>query len=212
MEAKFWHERWKKNEIGFHEPKPNPLLVRYFDRLDLKKRSRIFVPLCGKTLDIGWLLSKGFRVVGAELSSIAIDQLFAQLRIDPRIRKVGNLIHYAAPKIDIFVGDIFKLTPQRLGRVDAVYDRAALVALPPKIRDRYTAHLARISKNARQLLITFEYDQSLRPGPPFSVNNSELVDYYARNFDLTLLASAPLPGGLRANIPATENLWLLKRT
>src|SRR3954462_4784994 len=122
MEANFWHERWEKNEIGFHEPKPNPLLVKYWDRLELKKGARVFVPLCGKTLDIGWLLSKGFRVAGAELSQIAIDQLFAQLKLKPTIRKVGASLHYAAPKIDIFVGDIFQLTPQKLGRVDAIYD------------------------------------------------------------------------------------------
>ena len=208
MEAKFWHQRWEKNEIGFHEPKPNPLLVKHSHCLELKKHSRVFVPLCGKTLDIGWLLSKGVRVAGAELSKIAIDQLFTQLRLKPAIRKIGASLHYTAANIDIFVGDIFRLTPQRLGRIDAIYDRAALVALPPQLRKRYTAHITRLTKNAPQLLVTFEYDQSLRPGPPFSINNPELVRHYAKKYDLALLASSPLRGGLRT-VPATENLWLL---
>jgi thiopurine S-methyltransferase len=213
IDAKFWHERWEKKEIGFHEPKPNPLLVKFLRRLSLRKNARVFVPLCGKTLDIGWLLSKGCRVAGAELSPIAIDELFAQLRLKPIITKskTTELVRYSAPKIDIFCGDIFKLTRRTLGPVNAIYDRAALVALPEKVRNRYTAHLLQLTKKAPQLLVTFQYDQTLRAGPPFSITNPELTRHYAKTYDLTLLSSAPLPGGLKGNVPATENLWLLIR-
>jgi thiopurine S-methyltransferase len=212
MEAKFWRERWERNEIGFHEPKPNPLLVKYFGRLKLRKGARVFVPLCGKTLDIGWFLSKGYRVAGAELSAIAIEQLFAGLKLKPTIMKVkgASLVRYSARGIDIFAGDIFKLNRERLGRVDAIYDRAALVALPEETRKRYTAHLTRITRKAPQLLISFEYDQSLRAGPPFSISNVEMVRHYAKIYDLRLLASAPLRGGLKGNVSATENVWLLR--
>jgi thiopurine S-methyltransferase len=213
IDASFWHERWQKNEIGFHEPKPNPLLVIHFTRIQLRKGARVFVPLCGKTLDIGWLLSKRCSVVGAELSEVAIKQLFAQLRLEPKITKSKGsaLLHYSAENIDIFVGDIFKVGRQALGRVDAVYDRAALVALPEDVRKRYATHLIRITHAARQLLVTFEYDQSVRPGPPFSISNTEIVQRYSKTYDLILLSSAPIPGGLKGKCPATENLWLLKR-
>jgi thiopurine S-methyltransferase len=213
IDASFWHERWQKNEIGFHEPKPNPVLVRHFSRLQLRKGARVFVPLCGKTLDIGWLLSRGCRVVGAELSEVAIKQLFAQLRLEPKITKSkrSTLIHYSAKNIDIFVGDIFKVSRKAVGRIDAVYDRAALVALPEDVRKRYTAHLIRLTNAAPQLLVTFAYDQSVMPGPPFSISNTELVVRYAKTYDLVLLSSAPIPGGLKGKYPATENLWLLKR-
>ena len=209
MEAQFWHERWEKNEIPFHEQKPNPLVGKYFNRLALPKRARVFVPLCGKTLDISWLLSKGFRVAGAELSQIAIEQLFTQLRLKPKITQTGALTHYSARNIDIFVGDIFKLTRQKLGRIQGIYDRAALVALPETVRPKYTAHLRRLTKNAPQLLITYDYDQSVQPGPPFSISNVEIVKHYAKTYDLQLLTSASLPGGLKGKCPATENLWLL---
>jgi thiopurine S-methyltransferase len=208
--AKFWHERWQKNETGFHETKPNPLLVMFFNRLSLPRNSRIFLPLCGKTLDIGWLLSKGCRVAGAELSPIAIDQLFAQLSLKPEISKSGKFTHYSARNIDIFVGDIFNLTRKQLGPIDAIYDRAALVALPLPVRRRYTQHLRSLTRNAPQLLVTFHYDQSMRPGPPFSISDPELVQHYAKTYDLTLLSSAPLPGGLKGQCPAIENLWLLQ--
>ena len=66
MEAAFWHERWQRGEIGFHEAQPNALLTAFFERLTLPADSRVFVPLCGKTRDIPWLLSQGLRVAGAE--------------------------------------------------------------------------------------------------------------------------------------------------
>lgn len=209
MDENFWHERWKTNNIGFHEGAPNPLLIKYFKELSLAKNSRIFLPLCGKTLDIPWLLSNGYRVAGAELSEIAIGQLFTELGVKPKISRVGEMDHYSAKNLDIYVGDIFNLSRERLGPVDAIYDRAALVALPTEMRQRYTAHLMQITNKAPQLLICFEYDQSLMEGPPFSVSNEEVNQHYRDSYDLTLLASIDMPGGLKGKCAAKENVWLL---
>jgi thiopurine S-methyltransferase len=148
MDPGFWHQRWAKNEIGFHEPKANPLLVTHFNKLSLPKGGRVFVPLCGKTLDIAWLLSQGYRVAGAELSEVAISQLFADLGVEPQISTIGALTYYRRPDLDIFVGNLFDLSGGVLGAVDAVYDRAALVALPESMRARYTAHLVEITNRA----------------------------------------------------------------
>ena len=174
MDASFWHQRWEKNEIGFHESEANPLLVKYFKVLSLAKGRRVFVPLCGKTLDISWLLSNGYRVTRAELSRIAVEQLFAGLRVEPKISGVGQVDHYSASNIDIFVGDIFALSSKILGQVDAIYDRAALVALPEQLRSRYAAHLTEMTANAPQLLLTYEYDQHVMEGPPFSIGDAEV--------------------------------------
>jgi thiopurine S-methyltransferase len=212
-DAKFWRERWKTNEIGFHEGKPNALLVKYFKRLELRKGARVFVPLCGKTRDISWLLSKGCSVVGAELSEIAVGQLFSELGLKPDITggKSTALKRYSARNVEVFVGNIFGVTRGKLGRVDAIYDRAALVALPPAVRKRYTAHLRRITDAAPQILLSFEYDQRVFQGPPFSITSPDLVKYYAKDYDLVLLSSAAMPDGLKGKWPATENLWLLRR-
>src|SRR5262249_2938954 len=162
---------------------PNPLLVKYFNELSLAKCSRIFVPLCGKTLDISWLLSKGYPVAGAELSQIAIEQLFMELGMQPEISTVGGVEQWSSNNLDIFVGDIFALSRKMLGPVDAVYDRAALVAFPEEMRKRYTAHLTEITGKAPQLLISYDYDQSKMDGPPFSVSNEEVERHYAGNYD-----------------------------
>lgn len=212
MDAPFWHERWEQQQIGFHLPSANPLLTQHFSALSecMPADGRIFLPLCGKTRDIAWLLAQGYTVAGAELSTIAIDELFAELGQTPTITQQGKLKHYHGERIDIFCGDIFDLSPEVLGNVDGVYDRAALVALPSAMRARYTAHLQHLTHKAPQLLICFRYDQSALEGPPFALHDSEVEAHYQSNYQLEALDLVDVPGGLRGQVPATERVWLLK--
>ncbi|SPP66737.1 thiopurine S-methyltransferase [Nitrospira lenta] len=211
MDASFWHNRWQTNQTGWHERAVNPLLTTHFPSLNVPPGGRVFVPLCGKSLDLGWLLPRGYAVAGAELSELAVTQLFAELKMDARISEVGKLKHFHGEKIDIFVGDIFDLSREILGPVDAVYDRAALVALPEAVRTRYTAHLKSITALAPQLVIGYEYDQTVVAGPPFSVTSDELRRHYSDSYTLTLLAREDVPGGLKGKCPATEHIWRLNK-
>lgn len=210
MQHDFWHHKWQAGEIGFHLQDVNPLLVQSFDQLAIQSGSRIFLPLCGKTQDIHWLISQGYRVVGAELSQLAIAQLFDELALTPTITRLDKLIHYQAEQIDIFVGDIFDLTPALIGSVDAIYDRAALVALPITIRPSYAAHLISLSQHhAPQLVICFVYDQQVMSGPPFSVNAAEVMALYQSDYKINLLDSVEVVGGLKGKCSAIEQIWLL---
>lgn len=209
MDPHFWHQRWRTNETGWHEQATNPLLVAHCAALNLPRGSRLFLPLCGKSLDIGWLRSQGYAVAGAELSELAVTQLFEGLGIQPSRTAVGASTRYSSPGIDIFVGNIFDLSPDRLGPVDAVYDRAALVALPPDMRPRYATHLQTLTATAPQLVICYEYDQTVLPGPPFSVPAEELHRHYDAQYSRTLLKQTDLPGGLKGKVPAKECTWLL---
>ncbi|MFK7849207.1 MAG: thiopurine S-methyltransferase [Rhodothermales bacterium] len=211
MDASFWFGKWERNEIGFHQPAPNPMLVNNFEALSLNKGDRVFIPLCGKTHDIGWLLSKGFRVAGVELSQVAIEQLFTSLSVTPEISKLDTLLHYSAPNIDIFVGDVFALSGEILGPVDAIYDRAALVALPKEMRMQYTPLLTNITNTASQLVVIYAYDQDVVPGPPFSITTDELTQHYKTIYDLKLLSSEAAPNGMKGLCPATESVWLLTK-
>ncbi len=209
MHHDFWHQKWNKREIGFHLPQANPLLVNYFATLNLVPGARVFLPLCGKTMDIAWLLAAGYHVLGAELSPVAIQDLFESLHLTPVIRELGDVTHYSAPNIDIFVGDIFHVTPAVLGHIDAVYDRAALVALPDGMRLRYSEHLMALTCHAAQLLICYEYDQSLVAGPPFSIDPQAVARYYQASYALHLLATVDVGGGMKGCCSATEHVFLL---
>lgn len=208
MEKNFWEERWRLREIHFHEASANPLLVEHFPVLDLKAGARVFVPLCGKSLDISWLLSQGYQVAGVELVETAIVELFDELGVSPSISDLAPFRKYSADGIDIFVGDVFELTKEYLGRVDAVYDRAAYVALPDSMRGQYVEKVAEISVTAPQLLISFEYDTALMQGPPFSHSDDELLDDYAISYRMERIARVDTVGGLKGH-PAQENIWHL---
>jgi len=209
MEHDFWHERWQNNQTAFHEDDGNALLHKYFGTLELSPGARVFVPLCGKTRDIGWLLDQGLRVAGVELSEIAIRQLFDDLKIVPEVSTEGPLTRYAARHLDIYVGDYFALSAAILGLVNAVYDRAALVALPADMRKRYAAHLCSLTGTAKQLLLTYEYDQSKMDGPPFSVIADEVEALYAEVYAIDMLEHLAIPGSFKRKVDATEAVWLL---
>ncbi|MEX1666559.1 thiopurine S-methyltransferase [Zhongshania arctica] len=212
MDAEFWHERWDANEIGFHQKQGNALLKAHFSKLNLSAGSRVFIPLCGKTKDIAWLLINKYRVVGAELSEIAVKALFEELGVVPDVLVAGELRRYHAENIDIFVGDIFDVSAELLGSVDAIYDRAALVALPLDMRAKYSRHMMDITLSAPQLIICFEYQQELQQGPPFSISEVELRDHYDKSYTVQCLERVPVDGGLKGGVSADEVVWLLARS
>lgn len=210
MDPAFWLQRWAEKNIAFHRSEANPALANHFGELSLPIGSRVFVPLCGKTRDIAWLLSKGYGVAGIELVEMAVVELFDDLGAEPEktTTEAGTL--YSATDVDVFVGDVFDLSRETLGSVDAIYDRAALVALPRAMRTRYAAHLLEITSAAPQLLITYEYDQSLMEGPPFSVWPEEICDHYGDSYSVSLLSRTKVAGGLKGKCAANECVWLLQ--
>lgn len=208
MQPDFWHERWATNQIAFHEAAVHPLLERHLGELCVPSGGRVFLPMCGKTVDIDWLRDRGCRVAGAELSPLAVGQLFERLRLEPTITRAGKLECWSAEGIDVFVGDLFGLTPAQLGHVDAVYDRAALIALPSTMRRAYAVHLHALATGARQLLITLTYDAGAASGPPFSVEDAEVPLLYPQA-SAAVLERRDVPGGLRGRIPAVETAWQL---
>ena len=210
MDAQFWHDRWQDGRLGFHEGKVNRMLEAHIGALKLAPGQRMFLPLCGKAVDIPWLLSQGYQVAGAELSEIAVHDLFSEMGVTPEVPATEHHRRYAAEGVDIFVGDIFELSASVVGQVDAVYDRAALVALPGETRTEYATHLAEITRCAPQLLVTFEYDQNVMEGPPFSITQDEVECCHGARFAIEVLAEAVVPGGLKGIVPAREKAMLLQ--
>ena len=208
-ENNLWLERWKNREIGFNQVEVNPFMVKHFSSLCLDKGNRVLVPLCGKTIDISWLLAQGYAVVGIELSEQAIIELFEELGVEHTVSNVGELIVYSAENLTVYVGDIFKVTSKMLGKIDAIYDRAALVALTTNLRVEYTHHLRAITNHAPQLLLCFEYEQSLMDRSPYSVDENEVKRHYEEHYSLELLTREDIAGGFKGKLTASDVVWLL---
>lgn len=188
MDPAFWLERWQRNEIGFHQAHPHAALERLWSGLGVERGSRVFVPLAGKSLDLLWLAAAGHRVVGIELSPIAVRDFFAEHGLTPVVERHGDLALHRAGDIELWCGDVFALTPAQLGPVSGAFDRAALVALPTAMRRRYAAQLSRLLPGgARTLLVTMEYDQRQMPGPPHAVLEDEVRTLFGADHEITLL-------------------------
>jgi thiopurine S-methyltransferase len=188
MNPEFWHQKWHNAELGFHLLQVHPLLQRYLDELALKAGQTVFLPLCGKTLDIGYLLEKGYRVIGAELSDKAVTDLFASLNRQPVVTDWQGGKRYQHGDLCVFQGDIFLLKSGDIAAPDAIYDRAALIALPEAMRARYARHLLTITDKSPQLLITLEYDQQEMDGPPFSVGEPQIKALYGADYSVASLS------------------------
>jgi thiopurine S-methyltransferase len=161
MEPKFWQERWARNQLGFHLPEVNPYLERHWPSLALAEGAKVLVPLCGKSLDLMWLATQGHRVLGVELSEQAVEAFFSEQSLTPRITQRGVFTVYQADLIEVWCGDFFALDAEVLADCTAVYDRAALIALPPLMRSQYTEQLNNMLRPGCQgLLITLDYDQT----------------------------------------------------
>ncbi|MEO2279682.1 thiopurine S-methyltransferase [Pseudoalteromonas pernae] len=211
MEPQYWLSRWQTGDIGFDQAQPNTNLVTYLSALDLRDGAHIFVPLCGKSIDVIWLLEQGFEITGVELSQSAVQSLFAGLEIEPTVEKNGDHTCYHHGNLRIFVGDIFDLTAQQLGEVSAIYDRAALVALPYDLRVKYANKLCELCPIANQLVVTVEYPQPDADSTPQSITHDHMNELYAHQYDLDLLANKGVSEGIKGCHPAFNATWHLVR-
>ena len=221
MNHEFWKTRWQEKRIGFNQSAVNPLLMKHMSHLNVPAGGCIFVPLCGKSIDMVWLAAQGYDVVGVELVETAVQEFFAEQDIVPTMHEhttIPTLKYYrgqlSGQTITLWVANIFALTPKDIGPVDAVYDKAALIALPADMRVKYSEHVLQLSDTADkgyapQLLITLNYDQSKRNGPPFSINDEQVQQYYGQHYQISELASEPTSIGSTPELTVTEHVWLL---
>ncbi|UHL62677.1 thiopurine S-methyltransferase [Paralcaligenes sp. KSB-10] len=180
MKTDFWLQRWREGQTGFHQSRVMPLLQKYWPSLALPAGSRVLVPLSGKSLDILWLAEQGHRVLAVELSPLAVEQFFAENKLHPDSHDTLLGRHFIAGNIEVICGDIFSLDAATLAECAGVYDRAALIALPPAMRQRYVQHIyGQLPPQCRGLLITLDYPQQQMDGPPFAVLDAEVQSLYA---------------------------------
>ncbi|BBR52999.1 MULTISPECIES: thiopurine S-methyltransferase [Pseudomonas] len=180
MEPAFWHKRWADNQIGFHQAQVNLYLQTYWPALGLAQASRVLVPLCGKSLDLAWLAGQGHQVLGVELSRRAVEDFFNEHGLAPQVTQQGAFEVWRSGDVELWCGDFFALTAQDVGDCVGLYDRAAVIALPPAMRERYLALLSRLLPDAcKGLMVTLDYDQARLDGPPFSVTDNEVRTGFA---------------------------------
>ncbi len=188
MDRDFWLQRWHSGRLGWHLEEVNPHLLQLWPGVGVPPPGRVFVPLCGKTRDLAWLAGRGHAVVGVEISEQGVRELFAEHGWDPQVTDLGAFRRYQAGSVTVLCGDFFDLTEEVLGPVAAVFDRAALIALPRVMRQRYAAHLKRLLPNRPPILmITLEYPSGQMEGPPFAVPEQEIATLFGSHWRIRRL-------------------------
>lgn len=185
MQPDFWLDRWRTAQIGFHQAAVDRHLKAYWPRLMLPAGSPVFVPLCGKSLDLLWLRDRGHSVKGVELSPVALESFLMEHGIPAMRRVLVDFDVYEADGFTLFRGNYFKLTPALLGGVSAVYDRAALISWTPAARESYVKHLTSLTSPGTQtLLIAVEYPPEQMKGPPFPLTRDTIESLYAGHYSI----------------------------
>ncbi|WP_432696828.1 thiopurine S-methyltransferase [Marinobacterium sp. YM272] len=209
MEHDFWHQRWQENRIGFHQAEINPWLQKYWSKLRFEPGCRVLVPLCGKSKDMLWLREQGHEVLGVELSDIACRDFFYEQGLDVAAVTVDTYHRRERDGIVLLTADLFALPWESFRGVGAVYDRAALIALPPEMRRRYAERLAqRIASGVEMLLVSLEFGGDA--GPPFAVPENEIRELFEPAFTVIRLADAEAEKS-RSGETVREVAYLLHR-
>lgn len=177
--AEDWSLRWKEGRIGFHKDSVHADLIEYGDRFLSGGPHRVFVPLCGKTHDLKWLVQRGHEVVGVELVEPAVRALYEEQGIEAEVVREEPFTVYRSPGMTVYVGDFFDLRPEHVGEISLIWDRASLIALPPRTRPRYVERLRSLARDQWLMLLNvLEYDESVMDGPPWPVLPDEVRRHY----------------------------------
>lgn len=186
MEKQFWIKKWESHQIGFHQSEYNPFLIKYWKSFVGDKRGKVFVPMSGKSLDIKFLIEYGHKVIAVELAESAVYSFFEEHNIHYEIKETTHFKIFKSESVTFYCGDFFALNGKDLDGVEFIYDRASLIALPFEIRNSYIKFMQTHLKAAKHFLITISFD-NVQLGPPFSVDEKMVKNYYSPSFDVQLI-------------------------
>ena len=178
-----WAQRWEDGNTGWHGSQVNENLQKHANHVvQSNQHSTIAVPLCGKSLDMLWLRDQGATVVGIELVCKPIQDFFAQNNLQPEQHDniySSNNLHLI--ESDILLVDQATLSKIGISNLDAIYDRAALVAMPPELKSQYAEHcLSLLKPKGIILLIGYNSNLQAHQGPPFPIKEGSVEQWYQK--------------------------------
>ena len=188
----FWHNRWSRQQTGWHKSEFNDLLIKYWPTINAHTNCEVVVPLCGKSLDMVWLAKQGHSVTGLEMVEQAVKTFFSENELEYNtIENSTYKIHSSEP-YTIIQGNIFDIEAGLL-KADAWYDRAAMIAIEPSDRKAYVEQIRnQTNAGAAGLLITFAYPQEQMEGPPFALHDTHVYDLFSEGFEVECLEKIQL--------------------
>ncbi|KAH9601739.1 TPMT family [Trypanosoma melophagium] len=163
-------------------------------------KKTVLVPLCGDSAVLSYMVDCGVRhVVGADLNDQALtlqrerEKNFKHLSFESKILDIVAgvadtvVMHEATfgeSRVTLFHGDIIKLPyfdAYNTLKVDFMYDRAAMMAIPPELRKAYVQAVTKVLTPTAG--VAYERMVSVLPeernwGPPFMVDMENVLQMY----------------------------------
>jgi thiopurine S-methyltransferase len=211
MDREFWIKKWNRQEIGFHQPQWNPILKQYWDQImQVQSPESVFVPLCGKSLDLLFFRQKGLKVWGVELSSQAIEEFIQENEeVELENKTAGQFRIYHNEWLSLLCGDLFNLKSTYLP-TKMIYDRASLIALPHQLRLKYAQLLNSLfTIGTEYFLICLEHTEGEKLNPPFSLSALEIQELFSTHWQIRQVANFPPKNG---QAPGQQTLYHLIKT
>ena len=182
-------------EIGFHQAQINPVLPKLWRRY-MGQRQKVFVPLCGASIDMMWFLEQEIEVVGVELSEKAVAHFFQTHNLSFEVATENDFVVYKSDGITIYVGDFFKFL--KFDGIDCIYDRASFVALPADMRAKYAEKIVINLKHAHYMLLSLSFERE-ELGPPFSVSKQWIDSHFQNVFGVDEVQTVTSPVKIHAD-------------
>ncbi|KAK3103080.1 hypothetical protein FSP39_016310 [Pinctada imbricata] len=142
---------------------------------------KIFVPLCGKSVDMKWLYDQGHEIVGIEGAETAVQQFFDESKISFTTSSIkdGILKLYQSDdgRIRLYVGNYYNIDMTGENNFLFIWDRGSLEAIDKSDREKYVKLMTSLmSPGCRLLLEVADRDDDM--GPPFCIDKEEITNLF----------------------------------
>jgi len=216
--VKEWSDKfWNVDNIPWHNTEPNAALVKHWYRATGgRKEMRVLFPLCGASVDLAWLYRQGHTVVGVEGTWKAVEKLFSDANLEYDVLNLdSNTSRFMSTdsRLTVFVADMFSVTSKLVGTFDAVFDRGALEALNEEDRNLYLSIMRSCLRDEFTYLLSgFEYDSSLKEGPPRPLPPKTVNSLFQEFGSVSVLADEEDEGArMRFKLPSLKKYTYLIR-
>lgn len=191
MSKNTWEDCWSVGKTFFHRSAYHPMLVEHIEKL-INGRSNlvIFIPLCGKSLDIKYLYDLGHTVVGVEGAKSPIEEFFGEHNLEftksdcPSVN--GSVYKNGDNRIRIYHGDMFDFNGKDEVKFSGVWDRGSFGAINKTDRPKYVELLtSMVTEDCQYLLNTYDYNPEQFSGPPHCFTDEEMLGYWGHKWNIT---------------------------
>lgn len=216
MTVGMWKECWNTPNVAFHNPNLNELFIKYHDKMLTRPGMRIFVPLCGKAVEMKWLVDQGHKVVGLEAAPVPCKAFFEENNIPYEIHEMKGIHGEKYESLDhnvvIYCCDFFLFSKDVCGEIDGIWDSGGLNSMDVEDRDKYIHRIRSLmGKGCVNLTEFVNFDKSI-VDITWSMTKEELEREFGEGFTVEDITQMDAPKRLKDQGCDSLTLFAITKT